>query len=308
MRVVISEFMDPAAVDRLRAHFDISYDPALVEHPERLHDALADAGALIVRNRTPVNAALLARASHLKVVGRLGVGLDNIDLDACRTRGIEVIPATGANAQTVAEFVVCTAMMLLRGVYGASAEVAAGRWPRAALSGGRELAGKLLGLVGFGGIGQATARLARACGMRLVAHDPVLAPEHPIAREFGVELLDLEPLLVVADVVTLHLPLTHATRELLDNRRLALLKRGAVLINTARGGIVDEAALAERLRSGHLGGAALDVYEIEPLPAASPLAGIPNLILTPHVAGVTRESNARVSDLIAERVIEFLLP
>ncbi len=306
MRVVIAEFMDPAAVDRLRARFDVHYDPALVERPEPLREALADAGALIVRNRTPVNAALLARAPRLKVVGRLGVGLDNIDLDACRARGIEVIPATGANAQTVAEYVVCTAMMLLRGVYGASAEVAAGRWPRAALAGGRELAGKVFGLVGFGGIGQATARLARAFGVRLAAHDPWLAPGHPIARELGVEWLDLEPLLAAADVVSLHLPLTHATRGLLDGRRLGLMKRGAVLINTARGGIVDEAALAERLRAGHLGGAVLDVYAVEPLPATSPLAGAPNLILTPHVAGVTRESNTRVSDLIAERVIEFL--
>ena len=142
--------------------------------------------------------------------------------------------------------------------------------------------------------------------MRLAAHDPALAPGHPIARELGVEWLDLEPLLAAADVVSLHLPLAHATRGLLDGRRLGLMQRGAVLINTARGGVVDEAALAELLRTGHLGGAALDVYAVEPLPAASPLAGAPNLILTPHVAGVTRESNTRVSDLIAERVIEFL--
>lgn len=306
MRVVISEFMDGPAVAELAARFDTQYDAALVDDTARLHAALAEADALIVRNRTRVDATLVAAAPRLRVVGRLGVGLDNIDLAACRARGIEVIPATGANAQAVAEYVVCTVMMLLRGAYGSSAGVAEGRWPRTALSAGRELAGKTLGLVGFGGIGQLTARLARALGARAVAHDPAIDTQLPLLRELDVRLVGLDELLAVADAVSLHVPLTDATRGLLDRPRLARLKRGAVIVNTARGGVADETALAELLRSGHLGGAALDVYAEEPLRAGSPLAGAPNLILTPHIAGLTQESNRRVSSLVAQRVIEFL--
>ena len=153
MRVVISEFMDEAAVAALAARFDVRYDESLVDRPAELAAALADADALIVRNRTKVDAALLAAAPGLRVVGRLGVGLDNIDLTTCKARGITVLPAIGANARAVAEYVIATAMLLLRGAYGATANVAAGRWPRAALSNGRELAGATLGLIGFGGIG-----------------------------------------------------------------------------------------------------------------------------------------------------------
>lgn len=306
MRVVISEFMDTPAVADLAARFETHYDPALVDDPSRLREALADAGALIVRNRTRVDTRLLDDAPRLRVVARLGVGLDNIDLGACRARGIEIIPATGANAQAVAEYVVCTAMMLLRGAYRASAEVAAGQWPRAALSAGRELAGKTLGLVGFGGIGQLTARLVRTLGALVIAHDPVIDTQLPVLRELDVRLIALDALLATADIVSLHVPLTEGTRGLLRRERLGRMKHGAVLINTARGDIVDEAALAELLKSGHLGGAALDVYASEPLPAGSPLAGAPNLILTPHIAGLTQESNQRVSGLVAQRVIESL--
>ena len=302
--IVISEFMDAAAVARLQRDFDVLFDPGLVDRPQELEQALADAGALIVRNRTQVRGAFLEAATRLRVVGRLGVGLDNIDLEACRARGIEVIPATGANAQAVAEYVICTAMLLLRGVFLASAQVAAGEWPRAALSNGREAGGKTLGLVGFGGIGQLTARLAQGLGMEVLAHDPHLSGGVP--GDLRATLVDLPDLLGRADAVSLHVPLTPDTANLLSRERLEQMKPGAVLINTARGGIVDEHALAELLRAGHLGGAALDVYTNEPLSAGSPLAGAPNLVLTPHVAGVTAESNQRVSSLIAERVAAFL--
>jgi len=302
--IVISEFMDAAAVARLQRDFDVLFDPGLVDRPQELEQALADAGALIVRNRTQVRGAFLEAATRLRVVGRLGVGLDNIDLEACRARGIEVIPATGANAQAVAEYVICMSMLLLRGVFLASAQVAAGEWPRAALSNGREAGGKTLGLVGFGGIGQLTARLAQGLGMEVLAHDPHLSGGVP--GDLRATLVDLPDLLGRADAVSLHVPLTPDTANLLSRERLEQMKPGAVLINTARGGIVDEHALAELLRAGHLGGAALDVYTNEPLSAGSPLAGAPNLVLTPHVAGVTAESNQRVSSLIAERVAAFL--
>lgn len=300
--IVITEFMDASAVESLRQRHDVVYQPTLVDEPVALRSAAAVADALIVRNRTQVDTALLGAAPGLRVVGRLGVGLDNIDVAACRSRGIDVIPATGANALAVAEYVIGTAMLLLRGAYRATDDVAAGRWPRAALSEGREIHGKTLGLVGFGAIGRLTAGSARALGMRIVAHDPAIDRDAPLWREHATEPLALDDVFAGADVVSLHVPLVSSTRNLVDARRLALMKSGAVLINTARGSIVDEDALAAALRAGALGGAALDVFAGEPLAVGSPLAGAPNLVLTPHIAGVTAESNVRVSRMIAERV------
>jgi (S)-sulfolactate dehydrogenase len=306
VRIVISEFIDDAAATSLARDFDVRYDAALVERPAELGVELASADALIVRNRTQVNAALLAAAPRLKVVGRLGVGLDNIDLPACAARRIDVIPATGANARSVAEYVIGTALLLRRQAYGASAAVAAGEWPRTALSQGRELAGGTLGIIGFGSIGRLVAELAHRLGMQVIGHDAAIAPDSASWAEQHTAPRPLDDLLHESDVVSLHVPLTEDTRRLLDARRLSLMKRDAILINTSRGGIVDETALAAALRGGMLGGAALDVFEHEPLPAGSVLAGCPRLLLTPHIAGVTRESNARVSALVAREVAAAL--
>ena len=305
-RIVISEFMDAPAVERLRAGFDVDYRPKLVDDAAALEAALPGADAWIVRNRTQVRGRLLEAARDVRVVGRLGVGLDNIDVAACEARGIEVIPATGANAESVAEYVVTAALVLLRGAYFSTRAVEAGTWPRQTLSQGREASGKTVGLVGFGSIGRITARKAAALGMKVIGYDPLVAPTDAGWRDAQVEPVELEALLARSDVVSLHVPLTDQTRGLLDARRLALLRKDAILVNTARGGIVDEAAVAAMLREGRLGGAALDVFENEPLAAGSPLAGAPRLLLTPHVAGVTLESNERVSALIADRVAEAL--
>jgi (S)-sulfolactate dehydrogenase len=306
VRIVITEFMDEAAVATLAGRFDVVYDRDLVDRPDELQVQVADADALIVRNRTSVDAALLALAPHLRVVGRLGVGLDNIDVDRCAKRGIEVIPATGANALAVAEYVIATTLVLLRGAYQATTDVAGGHWPRSMLSQGREAAGRTLGIVGYGNIGRLVGKLARALGMRTIGFDPNIAATAAVWAEDATEPRAFAALMAEADVVTLHVPLTAATRNLIDASRLATMKRDAILINTARGGVVDEAALATALRSGMLGGAALDVFDHEPLGLGSPLAGCPRLLLTPHIAGVTRESNARVSSLVAARVSEAL--
>lgn len=308
MKILIPEFMDEAAVDTLRAKFDVTYDPKLIDNMSALLAELAGANALIVRNRTQVRGNLLAAGTRLEVVGRLGVGLDNIDVEACAQRGIEVIPATGANALAVAEYVIGTAMLLLRAAYGSTGLVAAGKWPRVPLSNGREIAGKTLGLVGFGGIGRLAAQLAQAMGMRVIGTDAMLPPDDPAWRAANVAPMTMDEVLRAADVVSLHVPLTPQTRNLMDEGRLALMKPDAILINTARGGVVNEPAVAAALKSGRLGGAALDVFDSEPLPAGSPLSDAPNLILTPHIAGVTRESNERVSTMIAERVAAFLSP
>ncbi|MDO9709054.1 NAD(P)-dependent oxidoreductase [Paracraurococcus lichenis] len=305
-QIVIAEFMEEAAVERLRAVHPTLYDPRLFEDPAALRAALGGAQALIVRNRTRVDAELLASAPGLRVLGRLGVGLYNIDLTACRARRIDVIPASGANADSVAEYVILAIGQLLRGAFQATGDVAAGAWPRERHIRGREMGGKALGIVGFGDIGRRVARLASAFGMRILGHDPLLPATHALWEEMRTDMVPLEELLARADAVTLHVPLTPETRGLISAERLALMQPDAVLVNASRGGVVEEAALAAALRAGRLGGAALDVFEVEPLPAGSPLAGVPNLILTPHIAGATVESNARVSSLIAARVLVSL--
>ncbi len=309
-KVVVSEFMDEAAIATELAGFETLYDPGLVDRPGDLAEAIRGADALIVRNRTQVRGALLDGAADLKVVGRLGVGLDNIDVEACNQRGIAVYPATGANDGAVAEYVIASAMLLLRGAYGATGQVIDGAWPRNALM-GREIGGKRLGLVGFGAIARETARRASALGMEVAAHDPFLAPGDPAwtPPSGPVDRRDLATLIAESDVLSLHVPLTQGTRGLIDAPAIARMPKGAVLINAARGGVVDEAAVAAALKAGHLGGAALDVFDREPLDAqaGAAFAGVPNLILTPHIAGVTQESNIRVSAVTAKAVRRHLI-
>ena len=296
--ILITEFMDEAWVDWLRDRTDVVYRPDLPDHPADLRTAAAGAAAIIVRNRTQVRGALLD--AGFGTVGRLGVGLDNIDLDGCAARGIEVIPATGANTLSVAEYVVTTAAVLLRGAYQMRAEMEAGAWPRGAAGQGREIAGKVLGLWGYGAIARRTAQLGRALGMSVLAFDPY-------ADGFdGAEPVDRDALLARADVLSLHVPLTAETRGAVDAATLAAMRPGAVLVNAARGGVVDEDAVCAALRSGRLGGAALDCFADEPLSEGGRFAGVPNLILTPHVAGVTTEANARVSEMIARAVADRL--
>jgi (S)-sulfolactate dehydrogenase len=303
--IVISEFMDEAAVAGLAADFDLLYDEGLVDRPAELARAASGCRALIVRNRTQVRGELLPACTELLVIGRLGVGLDNIDLDAARARGIEVCPASGANDTSVAEYVICGILMLLRGAYHATGQVQAGAWPRTRLI-GREAGGRRLGLVGFGAIACEVAHRARALGMEVVAYDPFVAGDDPAWSAAGVAPVPLEELLATADAVSLHVPLTAETRHLIDEAALGRMRADAVLINAARGGVVDEAALAGALREGRLAAAMLDVFEREPLPAGSLLDGLPNLILTPHIAGVTEESNVRVSAVTAANVRSVL--
>lgn len=304
--VVISEIMDRAAVEDLAGELDVLYDETLCERPDDLLAAVAGCRGLIVRNRTRVHAPLLEAARRLQAVGRLGAGLDNIDTDVCRERGIQVFPAPGLNAQAVAEYALAGLLMLSRGAYHSTPAVLAGDWPRAELAEGHEASGRRLGLIGFGAIGQKLASMAGALGLSVAAHDPYLDAGDPAWAEHSVERLGLDRLLATSDAISLHVPLNDGTRHLIDGRALAAMKPGAILINAARGGIVDEEALAGALRSGAIGGAMLDVYEDEPLAAGSALAGAPNLILTPHIGGLTRESNRRVSAHVADRVAQAL--
>lgn len=305
--ILISEFLDEAALELVPNRLSLHYDPSLVDKPGELAARAADARALIVRNRTQVRGELLAAASRLEVVGRLGVGLDNIDVAACKARSIAVCPATGANDVSVAEYVICTAMMLRRRAYAATARVSSGQWPRNDLI-GCEVTDAVLGLVGFGSIARHVARRALALDMKVIAYDPFVPDTAAVWGQLGVSPVGLDDLVSRSDVVSLHVPLTEQTRDLFSAERLVGLKPSAVLINAARGGVIDEAALAEALAAGRVAGAALDVFESEPLngPAAARFADVPNLILTPHIAGVTEESNVRVSKVTIENVLKVL--
>ena len=308
-RIVICEFMDERAVAQLAAVHDVFYDAALQKDAPRLLQEAANCDALIVRNLTQVRGDLLAAlkaSGRCKVVGRLGVGLDNIDVPGCEAAGMAVIPATGANALSVAEYVITSALLLLRAAYMCSAGVANGKWPRAAVSNGREIAGQTLGVIGFGSIGQLTAQKAKAMGMNVIAFDAMLPAGAAVFAQNGVTQVGLDDLIKQADVVTLHVPLVDGTRGLFNAARIASMKPGAVLINTSRGHILDVAAVASALRSGHLGGAAIDVFDVEPTPANADLQDCPNLLLTPHISGLSFQSNERVSFMIAEKVLERL--
>jgi (S)-sulfolactate dehydrogenase len=303
--IVITEFMDEAAISSVLAGRDVMYDPKLVDQPDNLARLVKDARALIVRNRTQVRGALLEAAEKLEVVGRLGVGLDNIDVEACKTRGIAVYPATGANDVSVAEYVITAMLVLLRRAWFASDEVASGKWPRMSTI-GREVQGKTLGLIGLGGIARETASRARALGMNVSAFDPLLPKDHAAWQLASSASLD--ELIARSDVISLHVPLIASTKRMIGPSQIAAMKRGSVIINAARGGVIDEAAVVDALRSGQLGGAALDVFETEPLDVAAGtlFADVPNLILTPHIAGVTEESNVRVSEVTARTVLAHL--
>jgi len=305
--IVITEFLEPAAIAVLERDFKVHWDRELWTKRADLEKLVRAVPALIVRNRTPVDAALLELAPKLKVVGRLGVGLDNIDVAECERRGIEVCSARGANATSVSEYAIAMAMTLLRGrAYRDTHRLVAGEWPREELGRGVELAGRRLGIVGLGSIGSTTARKARALEMRVFATDPYLPDRH---EHWNLaEKLPLGELLETCDVITIHCPLSEETRGMIAGQELARMKKGAVLINSARGGIVDEAACAAALKSGHLGGAALDVFDHEPIKAETGklFAAIPNVILTPHISGVTLEANHRVSFMTVESVVQVL--
>jgi D-3-phosphoglycerate dehydrogenase len=264
--------------------------------------AIADADALIVRSATRVTSELLEGAKQLRVVGRAGVGVDNVDLAAATQRGVLVMNTPGGNAVSVAEHALALMMSLARRIPQLSAAIHAGRWEKSGGT-GTELRGKTLGLLGFGRVGHEVAQRARALEMHVIAHDPYVS--EAAALDAGVKLLRLDDILVQSDYISLHLALSPATAKIINAVSLAKCKRGASLINTARGELVDETALAEALRSGQLAGAALDVFAVEP-PKDSPLIGLSNVIGTPHVAGSTHEAQEEVGTLIAQQVRDYL--
>jgi len=305
-KILVTEYLPDEYLELLQTLHDVEYDPDLCTDRGRLLDRMSGVEALFTRNRTRVDDELLASGHDLRVVGRLGVGLDNIDMNRCEQAGVLVISALGENAVSVAEYAIGAMLVLIRGVYGMTSSMVAGEWPRQGHAFGHELMGKTLGLVGYGSIARQVATRAAGLGMEVIAHDPFVPADD--AAWTLVRNVDLESLLGTSDVISVHVPLSDDTRNLIDEPALARMKPTAILINTSRGGIVDETALADALLDGKLGGAALDVFASEPLgpePAAV-FATVPNLLLTPHVAGNTRESVDRVARTIVEQVMTVL--
>lgn len=299
--VVVAEEIAPAGLESLAERCEVV--DATGRDREGLVAALAGARGLIVRSATQVDAELLAAAPDLAVVGRAGIGVDNIDLDAATAGGVMVVNAPAANIVSAAEHTLALLLAQARNVPRGDASVRAGRWERSSLK-GVELNGKTLGIIGFGRIGRLVAGRAKAFGMELLAHDPYVAPES--GRRLGVEVVDLADLLARSDFITVHLPKTKETAGLLDAEAFASMRDGVRIVNTSRGGIIDEAALVEAVRSGKVGGAGLDVYEHEPLPAASPLREVPEIVLTPHLGASTAEAQDRAGIDVAAAVVAAL--
>lgn len=267
--------------------------------------AVQESGAEVILSRMGrVSAAVMAAAPALRVIAKHGAGVDNIDLAAAADRGIPVLSVPGGNAVSVAEHTMASVLAVTKQVTTLDAGMRAGRWDKPGFL-GREIAGLRMGLVGIGAIARATARMAQGFGLRLAAFDPH-APD-AVFTEAGVErVAELEVLLAQSDIISLHCPLTAETRNLLDARRLALLPQGAVVVNTARGGLIDEPALLDAVRSGHLSGAALDSFVAEPPSADHPFFGEPRILLSPHVAGVTAEAGARVARAAVEGALDII--
>ena len=304
-KVLITEFMEQESVDKISELFDVNYDPSLHEKLEILSSQIVDVDAVIVRNKTQLNEELLIQAKNLCFVGRLGVGLDNINTDFCSSNNIKVQPATGMNADSVAEYVISCALSLLKNIPISHNGTVIGNWPRTTIE-SRELGGKTLGLLGFGVIGKKVSRLAQVFGAKVIAYDPFV-PESE-ASKHNVSLVKQEDLFALSDVISIHLPLTDQTRDLINAHSFNLMKQNPIIINSSRGSIVNEKDLLQAYSEKIISGFALDVFSSEPVEEDfyKHISYSMNCILTPHNSGVTTESNVRVSQFIAEKTINFL--
>lgn len=303
MRILVCDGLEKAGVDKLRAASGVEVDERPSIAADQLAQIIGHYDALIVRSKTKVTADLIERAAKLRVIGRAGTGVDNIDVAAATRRGVVVMNAAAGNTVTTAEHTMAMLLALARQLPQAVSSTKAGRWEKGRFV-GVELMGKILGIVGVGRIGTAVAQRARAFGMNILAYDPYFLRE--AARELGIEMASLDEVLARSDFITLHTPLTDETRGLIDAAAIEKMKPGVRLINCARGGLIDERALAEAIRSGTVAGAALDVFEQEPTPPSNPLLALDQVIATPHLGASTTEAQLSVATMIAEQVLDYL--
>ncbi len=301
-KVLISDKMDSNAARIFEENgCDVDVKPGM--SPDELKAVIGEYDGLAIRSATKVTEDILEAATKLKVIGRAGIGVDNVDIPAASARGVVVMNTPFGNSITTAEHAIAMMMALAREIPQANAETQAGEWPKSKYM-GVEVTGKTLGLIGAGNIGSIVASRALGLKMKVLAYDPFLTPERAV--EIGVTKADLDTLLAKADFITLHTPLTDQTRNILSKENLAKTKKGVRIVNCARGGLVDEAALKEALDSGHVAGAALDVFETEPA-KEHPLFGTPNFICTPHLGASTTEAQVNVALQVAEQMSDYLV-
>ena len=303
-KVLITEFMEQDSIDSISKVFHVTYDPSLHKDTEQLSTQIALVDAVIVRNKTQLSKTLLVHAKNLSFVGRLGVGLDNIDTNYCSDNNIFVQPATGMNADSVAEYVISCALSLLKKIPISHSGTVSGQWPRTSIE-SRELGGKTLGLLGFGVIGKKVSRLAQVFGANVIAYDPFILSSD--SEKLGVSLVSQEELFSFSDVISIHLPLTDETKDLINYSSFNKMKKTPIIINSSRGSIVNEKDLLKAYKENLIKGFALDVYISEPIEEefSKEITSSMNCILTPHTSGITVESNVRVSQFIADKVIRF---
>ena len=304
MKILITEFMEVKSIEILKTKFDVTFDQDLSNNSSKLKKIISNFDILIVRNKTQVKKEILENTSNLKFIGRLGVGLDNIDTEYCKNNNIHVQPATGMNADSVAEYVINAALSLLKNIPIANTETQKGNWPRNSII-SRELKDKTIGILGFGLIGRKVAKISKIFEANVIAYDPYV--DQNIAKKFNTKLDTLENVLINAHVISLHIPLTQETNNLINTESIKLMKKKPIIINSSRGGIINEEHLIDAYLNNQISGFALDVFQNEPvqhniLEKINPTF---NCIITPHNAGVTEESNIRVSQFIADSIIEY---
>ena len=304
MKILITEFINKNSLDDLNNNFEIKFDEKLWEKEEELLEIVKDYDGLIVRNKTQVNKNILSNAKNLKFVGRLGVGLDNIDTEFCKSKNIHVQPATGMNADSVAEYVISSSMSLIKKIPMFHNGTVKGNWPRTTIK-SAEINEKCIGIVGFGTIGRKVADYSLKNGLNVLAYDPYIKKLD--YNEKNYKLSSLENVFKDADIISLHLPLTEETKNLINKSSFSKMQKQPIIINTSRGSVVNENDLIDAYDQNLISGFALDVFENEPIKKDlyERITSEMNCILTPHISGVTTESNIRVSNFIVNKAIDF---
>ena len=305
--VLITEFFDEASVENLKINYNVHYETELWTNREKLKDLISNSKTIIVRNATQVDQELLNCTKTLQGIVRLGVGLDNINTKVCESRGIKVFPAIGANASSVAEYVIAMSIILLRNnLFSTNSHVYSGKWDRKTHMSSREISNKIIGIIGFGSIGQVVADKAKIMGMKVLGFDNKIDSNSSV-RSKG-EKVGFKTLLQNSDIVSLHCPLLSETKNLISEKEFKIMKDDAILINSSRGGVVNEKDCVNALNKSYIFGAALDTLENEPISLQTQklFANTKNLILTPHIAGVTKDSNDRIAKFAVEKIINIL--
>ena len=304
INILITEFIDPEALKILSKEFNVIYKKDIWENSDYLKKEINKFEGIIVRNKTNLNQSILEKAANLKYIGRLGVGLDNIDTEYCKKNNIFVQPATGMNADSVAEYVISSSLSLLKKTKLINEKTQSGQWPRTSIT-TNELKGKILGLIGFGDIAKKVLKLINAFEVTTIAFDPFITSQE--MEEHNVKKVTFENILFLADIISIHVPLNNETKYLFDKKIFQKMNKKPIIINSSRGGIIKEIDLLEAYKNNYISGFALDVYEHEPVNKIflKNITNDMNCILSPHNAGVTEESNTRVSEFIMNKTNEF---